>query len=81
MFDYYSKDDAFTAVKRDAKFYTRNVKGVPFVNKRNTKGVPFSLKMVYKRVRGWTSGGASPSKNLLSTPVGRYMVRDKSYPV
>ena len=23
---------AFTAVKRDAKFYTRYVKGVPFVN-------------------------------------------------
>ena len=24
---------AFTAVKRDAKFYTRYVKGVPFVNR------------------------------------------------
>ena len=36
------KDDAFTAVKKDAKFYTRYVKGVPFVNNRYTKGVPFS---------------------------------------
>ena len=27
----YFKDSAFTAVKRDVKFYTRYVKGVPFV--------------------------------------------------
>ena len=40
--DSHLKDDAFTAVKRDAKFYTRYVKGVPFVNKRYTKGVSFS---------------------------------------
>ena len=32
------------------------MKGVPFSNKRYTKGVPFLKKMVYKRVRGWTSG-------------------------
>ena len=38
------KDSAFTAVKRDAKFKTRYVKGVlvPFVNRRCTKGVPLS---------------------------------------
>ena len=35
---------------------------------RYTKGVPLSWKMVYKTVRGWTSGGASPYKNLLSSP-------------
>ena len=40
--DSHLKDDAFTAVKKDAKFYTRYVKGVPFVNNRYTKGVPFS---------------------------------------
>ena len=39
----YSKfeDSGFTAVKRDAKFSTRYVKGIPFVNRRYTKGVPF----------------------------------------
>ena len=36
------KESAFTAVERDAKFQTRYVKGVPFVNRRYTKGVPFS---------------------------------------
>ena len=46
--DSHLKDYAFTAVKKDAKFYTRYVKGVPFVNNRYTKGVPFSWKMVYK---------------------------------
>ena len=40
--DSHLKDDAFTADKRGAKFYTRYVKGVPVVNKRYTKGVPFS---------------------------------------
>ena len=35
-------------------------KGVPFVNKRYTKGVPSLFKMVYKRVRGWTSPGVEP---------------------
>ena len=35
---------------------------------RYTKGVPFPSKKVYKRVRAWTSGGASPCKTLLSAP-------------
>ena len=56
MIDSYLKDSAFIAVKRDAKSQTRYVKGVPFVNRRYMKGVTFSWKMVYKRVRGWTSG-------------------------
>ena len=42
VIDSYLKDSEFTAVKRDAKFWTRCVKGVPFVNRRYTKGVPFS---------------------------------------
>ena len=42
MIDSYLKDSAFTAVKRDAKFYTRFVTAVPFANRRYTKGVPFS---------------------------------------
>ena len=33
------------------------------------KGVPFLPEMVYTRVRGWTSGGASPYKHLLNTPL------------
>ena len=35
VIDFYLNDSAFTEVKRD-------VKGVPFVNRRYTKGVPFS---------------------------------------
>ena len=38
------KDSAFTAVKRDAKFLIRSMKGVPFLS-----------KMVYEWVRGWTT--------------------------
>ena len=39
VIDSYLKGSAFTVVKKYAKFYTRYVKGVPFVNR---KGVPFS---------------------------------------
>ena len=42
VIDSYLKDSEFTAVKRDAKFYTRYVKGVPFANRRYTRRVPFS---------------------------------------
>ena len=50
-----------------AKLQTRYVKGVPFVNERYTKGVPFVLKMIYRRVTGWTSGGGEglPRKKAL----------------
>ena len=41
-----NKDSVFIAVKRDAIFYTRYVKVVPFVRGRYTKGVPFLSKMV-----------------------------------
>ena len=51
-----NKDIVFIAVKRDAIFYTRYVKVVRFVRGRYTKGVPFLSKMVWKRIRGWTSG-------------------------
>ena len=44
------------------------MKGVPFSNKRYTERGAFSEKMVYKRERGWNSGGASPYKTFLSTP-------------
>ena len=56
----YFKDSTFTAVGRDAKFETGQVKGVPFVNRRYRKGILFLLKMVFKRVRGRTRGGAPP---------------------
>ena len=41
-------DSAFTAVKRDAKFSTRYVTGIPFVNRRYTEGVPFCEKWYLK---------------------------------
>ena len=56
----YPKDSAFTAVKRDAKFLSRFVKGVPFVNRKYTKGLPFLSNMVHKRVRSWSSGRNLP---------------------
>ena len=43
------KNGAFTAVKRNAAFYTKDVKGVPFVNKRYTRGIPSCSEMVCKR--------------------------------
>ena len=45
VIDSHSNDSAFTAVKTNAKIYTRYVKGVPIVNRRYTrytKGVPLS---------------------------------------
>ena len=42
VIDSYLNDSVFTAVKRDPKFKTRYVKGVPFVNRRCTKRVPLS---------------------------------------
>ena len=53
----YLKDTVWTAVKRDAKFETRYVKGVPFVDRRYTKVVPVFVKK------------ASPYNNSLSTPL------------
>ena len=48
VIDFSLKDSAFTAVKWDAKFQRRYVKGVPFVNRRYTKGVPFREKLYIK---------------------------------
>ena len=59
---------SFTAVEKDAKFETRYVKEVPFVNGRYTKGAPFLPKMVYKRVRVAPLAGASQYKTFLRTP-------------
>ena len=54
MYPYFK--DCICKVKGDAKFLSRFAKGVPFVNRRYTKEVSFPSKMMYKRVRGWTSG-------------------------
>ena len=37
VIDSYLNGSAFTALRRDAKFLTKYVKGVPFVNRRYTK--------------------------------------------
>ena len=52
----YFKDNAFTVVEKDAKFYTWCVKGVSFINRRYKKGGTFLSKTVYERVRSRTSG-------------------------
>ena len=70
VIDSYLKDSAFISVKRDAKFSTRYVKGVPFFNRRYTKGVPFLWKMLHKRVRGWTVGRSLAILNLVEYPPG-----------
>jgi len=62
FFSFIHKDSAFAAVKREATFCTKYVERVPFVNRRYTKGVPFLSKMVYERVRGWTSGQCPRTK-------------------
>ena len=38
----------------------RYMKGVPFFNKKVYERGTFSEKMVYKRVRGWSSGRSLP---------------------
>ena len=48
VIDFYLKDRRFTAVKRNAKFETRYVKGAPLVNRRYTKGSPFCEKWYIK---------------------------------
>ena len=47
----YLKNGAFTAVKRNAAFYTKDVKGVPLTIK-GTRGI--------LKGRGWTSGQSLP---------------------
>ena len=49
-------------------FLRRYMKGVSFSNKRYTKGVPFLKKMVYKRVRSWTSGRSLHIENFFEYP-------------
>ena len=48
--------------------HRRYVKGVPFVHRRYTNGGPFLSKMVYKRVRGWTSGRNLPVLDFVENP-------------
>ena len=52
----YCKDGVFPAVKRDAAFKIRYVKGVPFVTTGYTKGVPFLSKMVHTKGKGLVPG-------------------------
>ena len=49
---------------------SRYVKGIPFFNGRYTKGVPFLSKIVYKRVRGWTSRRSLPVQKFVECPPG-----------
>ena len=63
MIDSYLKESAFTAVKKGCKVNVLNkvCERGTIVNKRYTKEVRFSKKkMMYKRVRGWTSGRRLP---------------------
>ena len=60
-----------TPGKRDVKFQSKYVKGVPFVNKRYTKGEPFSVINGFFR-RGGPRGGTFPFKTLLSTSPRKY---------
>ena len=46
--------------------------------RRYTKGVPFLLKMVYKRVRGWTSGQSLPVFNFVECPPGEIWIFSNS---
>ena len=55
----HSRQREFTPVPSHGSIFVymippQNVEG-------HTKGVAFLLKMVYKRVRGWTSGGRFPA--------------------
>ena len=44
VIDCHLNERPFTSVKRDAKFLSRYVKGLPCVNRRYTKGVLLSVK-------------------------------------
>ena len=46
-----------------------------FSIQRYTKGVPFLPNILYKMVRGWTSGGAPPEKTFLSS-LGQHTTTD-----
>ena len=60
IYSWYVKDNAFTVVERDAKFYTWCVTGVSFINRRYTKGGTFLSKTVYKRVIKGSNLGVEP---------------------
>ena len=52
VIDSYLTDIALTAVKRDAKFGTRYVKGAPFVNRRYSKEVGLLCQKWYVKGQG-----------------------------
>ena len=68
----YFQDSVFTAVKRDAKFWTRYVKGVPL--RRPMKGVPFLSKMMYKSPPPPTPSLVIHSLNLSASGAGILMI-------
>ena len=54
------KSQCILTVKRDAKFLTKYVKGVPFVNRRYTKGVPFLSGNGILKGKEWISRRSPP---------------------
>ena len=68
----YFKDSTSTAVKRDAKFWTRYLKGVPL--RRPMKGVPFLSKMMYKSPHPPTRSLVIHSLNLSASGAGILMI-------
>ena len=62
IYSWYVKDNAFTVVERDAKFYTWCVKGVSFINGRYTKGGTFLSKTVYNMVIKGSNLGVEPPR-------------------
>ena len=61
----YSKDGAFTTVKRDAAFLARNVKEVPFINERYTNGYRSEMSH-YRAKMCWAGQHQRPTKIILS---------------
>ena len=64
IYSWYVKDNVFTVVERDAKFYTWCVREVSFINRWYTKGGTF----LSKTVRGRTSGWSLPVYHFCCTP-------------
>ena len=59
-----NKDRVFIAVRRDAIFYARYVKVVPFVRGRCTKGVPF-LKNGIEKGQGLDLGRSDRATSVI----------------
>ena len=64
-----NKDRVFIAVRRDAIFYARYVKVVPFVGRRYLKEVLFLPKIIFQRER--VGPRVSVKKNFVDSPPGK----------